>query len=350
MVEYYYSKGQRVNGLLIIEQISIATKKGRGKEKGYIVQSIMYPDAPSYKVKESNLRYGKGDAYVSGRRVYEGNSLYSYKEFRKFIVYPNEAKKVTRNSPEFLEFMCPECGETKSMRVYHLVNNGFSCPICSTGISYPERFMLHYLKVKSIPYEYQVNLNNSSRRIDFKVYIEGVYYMLETHGRAHYDETLNWYKDTVESDVFKRQYCKENKIPLLELDCRESDFNYIKKQINNNQILPSINSREEKEITQLLSCSKKYPTNLIIEDNKNGLNLKQISEKYNLTPRIVQGVLKKSGVLVNGNKKRTLCETTGVIYSSTQEASKLTGISQSSISNCCNGKIKTAGKMQWKYI
>lgn len=350
MLKYYYNKGQSVNGLLIVEQISIPTKKGKSKEKGYIVQSIMYPDAPTYKVKESNLRWGKGDAYASGRRVYEGNSLYSYKEFRKFIVNLEEAKKVTRNSPKFLEFMCPECKETKFMRVYHLVNNGFSCPICSTGISYPERFMLHYLKVKSIPHEYQVNLINSSRRIDFKVCIEGIYYMLETHGKAHYDETLNWYKDTVESDVFKRQYCKENKIPLLELDCRESDFNYIKRQINSNKILPSINNKEEKEITQLLSHSKKYPTNLIIKDNKDGLNLKQISEKYNLTPRIVQGVLKKSGVLVNGNKKKTLCITTGEIYSSTQEASKLTGISQSSISSCCNGKRKTAGKMQWEYI
>lgn len=69
MLKYYYNKGQSVNGLLIVEQISIPTKKGKSKEKGYIVQSIMYPDAPTYKVKESNLRWGKGDAYASGRRV-----------------------------------------------------------------------------------------------------------------------------------------------------------------------------------------------------------------------------------------------------------------------------------------
>ncbi|QKE56238.1 helix-turn-helix DNA binding protein [Staphylococcus phage Metroid] len=348
MVNYYYSKGQIINGLRIIEQISMQTKKG--KEKGYLVQSTMYPDAPFYEIKEGNLKNGKGDAYASGRRVYEGNSLYSHEEFRKFIVNNDKAKTVTRNSPKFLDFMCPECKRIKSMRVYHLVNNGFSCPVCSTGISYPERFMLHYLQVKSIPHEYQVKLTNSSRRVDFKVSIDGIDYMLETHGRAHYDETLDWYKDTVKSDVFKRHYCKENKIPLLELDCRESDFNYIKRQINSNTVLPSISNIEEKEISQLLSSSKKYPTNLIIEDNKKGLNLKQISDKYNLTPRIVQGILNKSGVRISGNKKKTLCVTTGVEYNSTQEASKLTGISQSGISNCCNGKRKTAGGMQWKYI
>lgn len=348
MKEHYYKEGQCINGLLIVEQIRLKTK--RSEEKGYIVQSVKYPDAPTYKIKEGNLRNGKGDAYASGRRVYEGNSLYSHEEFRKFIVDNDKAKKISRNSPKFLDFMCPECKRIKSMRVYHLVNNEFSCPVCSTGVSYPERFMLYYLQVKSIPHEYQVKLNNSARRIDFKVSIDGIDYMLETHGRAHYDKTLKWYKDTVKSDLFKRHYCKENKIPLLELDCRESDFNYIKRQINSNAVLPSISNIEEEEIAQLLSNNKKYPTNSIIEDNKKGLNLKQISNKYNLTPRIIQGILNKSGIRINGNRKKTLCVTTGVEYNSTQEASKFTGISQSSISNCCNGKGKTAGGMQWKYI
>lgn len=29
MLKYYYNKGQNVNGLLIVEQISIPTKKGK---------------------------------------------------------------------------------------------------------------------------------------------------------------------------------------------------------------------------------------------------------------------------------------------------------------------------------
>ena len=91
MVEHYYKKGDTINGLLIIKQIRIKTKKG--KEKGYIVQSIAYPDAPPYEVREGNLMHGKGDAYLSGRRVYEGNSLYSYDEFKQFIVHPDKAKK-----------------------------------------------------------------------------------------------------------------------------------------------------------------------------------------------------------------------------------------------------------------
>lgn len=348
MVEHYYKKGDTINGLLIIKQIRIKTKKG--KEKGYIVQSIAYPDAPPYEVREGNLMHGKGDAYLSGRRVYEGNSLYSYDEFKQFIVHPDKAKKVTKNSPKFLDFICPECKKIKSMRVYHLVNHGFSCSICSTGTSYPERFMLNYLEVKGIPFEYQVKLNNSPRRIDFKIYLGDVEYMVETHGSAHYDKSSSWFENTSESDIFKRQYCKDNGYILIELDCRESDFNFIKDNINSNKILPSINNEDSAKIYKLLSENKQYPTKLIVEDNEKGLNTKQISEKYGLTPRIVQSILKKSGVVITGHRKKVLCIETGIVYNSTQEASKITGVHQSSISLCCNGKQKTAGKLRWKYI
>lgn len=50
------------------------------------------------------------------------------------------------------------------------------------------------------------------------------------------------------------------------------------------------------------------------------------------------------------NCKRVLCIETGVIYESTREAARQTGIAQSSISQCCNGKLKTAGGYHWKYI
>ena len=50
------------------------------------------------------------------------------------------------------------------------------------------------------------------------------------------------------------------------------------------------------------------------------------------------------------NCKRVLCIETGVIYESTREAARQTGIAQSSISQCCNGKLKTAAGFHWQYI
>lgn len=349
MKNFLYKKGQEVNGLIIIDKIEINKKRG-GTEKGYLVQSIAYPDAPLYTVKEGNLRNGKGDGYISGRRVYEGNSLYSYPEFRKFIKDDNEGKKVSRNSPKFLEFVCPECGMIKSMRVYHLVNYGFSCPTCSSGTSYPELFMMAYFKVKNIPFEYQVKLNNSARRFDFKIRLNNKNYIIETHGKQHYDKSMKWHEDTVKSDKIKREYCKQNNITLIEIDCRESDFNFIEKSIRNIGFLPVIKEEERKGIINSINSNKKYPTKKIIDANNSGLSVKEIAKLFNLTPRVVHLVLKRSGTKINGSKKKTHCITTGITYESTQEASKKTGVSQSSISNCCNGKIKTAGNLRWKYI
>lgn len=42
-----------------------------------------------------------------------------------------------------------------------------------------------------------------------------------------------------------------------------------------------------------------------------------------------------------------LCIETGTVYSSTQEAERQTGIKRPSISNCINGKRKTAGGFHW---
>lgn len=51
----------------------------------------------------------------------------------------------------------------------------------------------------------------------------------------------------------------------------------------------------------------------------------------------------------NMNGKRVLCVETGIIYESTQQAERETGLSQSSISACCRGKRKTCGKCHWEY-
>lgn len=51
----------------------------------------------------------------------------------------------------------------------------------------------------------------------------------------------------------------------------------------------------------------------------------------------------------SGKSKRVLCVETGIIYDSTCEASRQTGIPQGNISRCCNGKHKTVGGFHWKY-
>lgn len=48
--------------------------------------------------------------------------------------------------------------------------------------------------------------------------------------------------------------------------------------------------------------------------------------------------------------KKICCVETGIVYESTREVERKTGLNHSSISKCCNGKQKTVGGYHWEYV
>ncbi len=48
--------------------------------------------------------------------------------------------------------------------------------------------------------------------------------------------------------------------------------------------------------------------------------------------------------------KKVECIETGIIYDSTREAERQTGIKHNNISQVCNGQRQTAGKFHWRYV
>lgn len=52
----------------------------------------------------------------------------------------------------------------------------------------------------------------------------------------------------------------------------------------------------------------------------------------------------------NGRTKSVVCVQTGVIYASTKEAERETGIYHSHISRCCIGSKVSAGGYSWRYV
>ena len=55
-------------------------------------------------------------------------------------------------------------------------------------------------------------------------------------------------------------------------------------------------------------------------------------------------------VLGQDNPKPVVCEETGETFFSLREAERKTGIDHSSISDCCKGIAKSAGKKHWRFI
>lgn len=92
-----------------------------------------------------------------------------------------------------------------------------------------------------------------------------------------------------------------------------------------------------------------------IANNRSEETKKKISESRKGTPAHNKGVpmsdeqkrkLKDS----RKNKKTILCIETNILYKSIGDAAKQTGINRKCISNCLNGRSKTAGRYHWQFI
>ena len=412
--EHRYQVGEIVNETLkIVSQTTVLV--GKYKRKAYEVQSMVYPDAPTYIVQERGIDEGNGCAYKSGNRVYEGNSLYALEWARPYLVDIEEAKTLTHKSGKKIKVKCTNtsCESIKYTVVNKLVNRGFSCKHCSSNIKYPEKFMMAYLKVKGIEYEYQKVFEDFlNRRFDF--YVEGLG-IIETHGEQHYNKEgrnsiwKNAHEKSALSDKDKRAYCERKGINLIELDCRESDFDFISSKIDDS-ILPDIKKVEKNKIKEIIQknsfydipgmlklynktesiydVGKKYqlsPTTISNIFKRSGINIQEINKKYteeevislyielksavkvssmlSISYNTVYRVLEKNkiqpvGLISRYNSKKVLCKTNNKIFNSLQEARKWCNLSSiSGIQKVCKGERRSAGKhpvtgekLYWEYV
>ena len=358
--EYKYQVGEVVNETLkIVEQIRVndSKKKKDGTnytKKGYIVQSTVYPNAPVYEVSEYSLKSGKGCAYIRGLRVFEGNSLWSLIEYRKYIINEEEAKSITPKSNKKIKLRCDNCSNEKMMRVSGLVNQGLACSTCSSNTPYPELLFNAYNQVKGLKFTPQQRFRNFTGYIfDFVNYETRT--IVEVHGEQHYDEDNKWYKRTHKSDIAKREYCKKNGWNFVELDCSKSTFEFIKNQIELNEALPNITNKDEKLMLKIIKQNKRYPIKKIIKMYNEGLSTTQIGEEFRVAHTTISRILRRNNIKLRNGEKQVRCINTNQIFSSVKEAEKVLNIKN--ISGACRAKIKSAGKhpitgepLRWEYV
>lgn len=339
-----YGVGEEVNGLRIVDKI----RTSAGKE--YEVQSVTYPDAPTYKVKEGNLVKGSGDAYACGKRIFEGNSLYSIEWIRPYLVNIEESKKIARYSEKPVLLKCINCSKNKKISPSALIANGsFSCDFCRKNAYYPELFFSAMNEVLNMGFLPQQTLPNTTRRFDFVNYDNKV--IVETHGLQHFQRVSHWdYEETLESDEEKRKYCKENNWTLIELDCRVSDFSYIQNSINNNTKLPNITSKETiNSMLEIIASNKKYDTLGIIKMYcVDKLSTIEIGRIYNLKDNVIVSILKKNNIVIRGNKielpENKICSMFGEDGLSVKDISKKLSVKEHQIYNILKkNNIKTKG-------
>lgn len=92
-----------------------------------------------------------------------------------------------------------------------------------------------------------------------------------------------------------------------------------------------------------------------------GKSITQISEELGIYNQTIYSILRKNNVNIHENgyylRKKVKCLEMNKVFDSTMDAQRRTGISSNSISNCANGKLKSAGKhsitgdkLTWKYV
>ena len=85
------------------------------------------------------------------------------------------------------------------------------------------------------------------------------------------------------------------------------------------------------------------------KENNCGSNLEWCDAKYNSNYGTRNEKIAKAHINNEKKSNKVICVETGIVYPSSMEAQRQTGIYQSNIISCCKGKYKSAGGYHWKY-
>lgn len=246
---------------------------------------------PDYKSRPVKFCKGYRCAVCSNQKVIYGiNSICDTNpELIKYFVDIEDAKSCSISTKNRKRCKCPNCGYQKDIFVYNLARQGFGCPICSDGLSYPNKFMANVLlqiqqKYPNMYFETEKTFKWSknivhdnpklcgSKKYDFYVnYIGEI--IIECHGAQHYNDvffngsnrckTLEEEKDNdnIKQDLAVN-YCVL-KDRYIVIDCSKSTMEFIKNSIMQSN-LPNLLNFTERDI-DWVECEKVASSSLLVQ-------------------------------------------------------------------------------------
>ena len=188
-------------------------------------------------ISPNSYKNGQGCGVCSGQQVQRGvNDLATtHPQYVKYFVNVDDTHIHTHSSNKKVELKCPDCDHTKAMQINELTHQGFSCVLCSDGISYPEKLMASILTKLNIEFIKQMSYDSGEHRYDF--YLPQYNVIFETHGGQHYTGWNKKEEDLLqqqENDKYKRELAIVNGIlneNYHEIDCRHSTLEWCRLNI-----------------------------------------------------------------------------------------------------------------------
>lgn len=330
-----------------------------------------------FKSQWNKIISGAGCPFCAGRQVNHTNSIRSLRpDLIKYFKNESDVDKYTPNSSQKVQLVCPECQCEKSkLTVIHSLSKGFSCDICSDGISIPEKFGIYLLKQLDINFETQKIFSwAKNKKYDF--YIPSQNMIIETHGIQHYEETSGVFQSLSSqqaNDAEKYTIAINKNInKYIIVDGRYSRFEWLK---NNYEIQLSpyydLTRVDWNTVWENCQSSLKVKVWETWSNRDSNDSTTMIEKRFNLSKCTIIKYL-KDGVAIGkceydakselsrrsfnvgkANVKKIHQYTIDGIFvrewDSLTEAHIELGIDNSSISMCCKGKRKTAKGFVFKY-
>lgn len=326
----------------------------------------------------SSVLGGRGCPYCAGKRVIVGEtSLWDTRpDIAVLLMDPIDGYRYSAGSGQKTDFVCPDCASVHNKTICDVCTYGFSCPNCSDGISYPNKFaraMLKQLNVQNVEYEWNPDWLKPYLYDNYFEY-NGQGYVLEmdgglAHGKVKFN-SKDRDTDGKQRDIYKDSLAVEHSIIIIRVDCdypNRRRFEYIKNSILSSELA---NLFELSTIDWDL-CDKQAQKKLVAqvaELYNDGLSMCEIQEIVGYTKQTIATWLKQAdklglcnydwkeirsrgidmgkilGVPVNKySKNQEYIES----YVSMAEAGRKTGISHSNISYACDNPNRSAGGFIW---
>lgn len=194
-------------------------------------------------------RYNFSCPYCNKKKVFVGETdLWTTRpDIASMLLNPDDGYKYFATSGKRLDWICPSCNNIiKDKIINNVTRQGLSCPRCSDGVSFSEKIVFGLLSQLGYEFIYNKTITwSNNKRYDF--YIPSLNLIIETHGIQHYKRSFIKYsstgrtsrdfEDEIANDKYKKHLALSNGIEhYIELDCRYSDFDYIKEVILNSKL------------------------------------------------------------------------------------------------------------------
>jgi predicted RNA-binding Zn-ribbon protein involved in translation (DUF1610 family) len=326
----------------------------------------------------SDRNSNKNCPICSNRKIQIGfNDIWTtHPNIAKLMSNSEDGYKYTYGSKIKVNFKCPDCSETIIDKAINKVYaNGLSCPKCSDGYSYPEKIMYGLLSQLDMDFTPQKIFNwAANKKYDF--YLPEQNMIIETHGRQHKEQGFKMLgartlQEEQENDSYKRELALANGVKLyVEIDCSNSDLNYIKSSILNTIIINHFDLKDVNWDLISFNASKSKLVEVCDFYNKNYMTQKEMSHQLKISDSTIRDYLTTGSKLglcsyePNSHKNKMISvkhkekivvqlDLNGKLinqWDSIRLAGRsLNKDSSSSISACCKGKAKKAFGFKWMY-